>query len=70
MVTAIRGVNHYPIGSIVGGFCPMKIWKIAALVALATIPLILLSSNTKQKKHAEPVAADSDNIFESELSAD
>lgn len=48
----------------------MKIWKIAALVALATIPLILLSSNTKQKKHAEPIAGDSDNIFESELSAD
>jgi hypothetical protein len=48
----------------------MKIWKIAALVALATLPLILLSSNTKQKKHAEPVAGESDNIFESELSAD
>jgi hypothetical protein len=52
------------------GVFTMKIWKIAALVALATLPLILLSSNNKQKKHAEPVAGDSDNIFESELSAD
>ena len=45
----------------------MKIWKIAALVALATIPLLLISS---KKKAQEPVYSDSDNIFENELSAD
>jgi len=45
----------------------MKIWKIAALIALATIPLLLISS---KKKAQEPVYSDSDNIFENELSAD
>jgi hypothetical protein len=49
------------------GGLAMKFWKIAALVALATIPLILLS---QKKKVQEPVYADSDNIFENELSAD
>lgn len=45
----------------------MKIWKIAALVALATIPLLMLGS---KKKATEPIYADSDNIFENDLSAD
>jgi hypothetical protein len=45
----------------------MKIWKIAALVALATIPLLLIS---QKKKAQEPVFVDSDNIFENELSSD
>jgi hypothetical protein len=44
----------------------MKFWKIAVLVALATIPLLLIS----KKKGVEPVCGDTDNIFESELSAD
>ena len=42
----------------------MKIWKIAALVALATIPLLLLS---QKRKVQEPVYGDADNIFENEL---
>jgi hypothetical protein len=46
----------------------MKLWKIAALVALATIPLILLNSN--KKKESPVVHSDTDNIFENELSAD
>jgi hypothetical protein len=46
----------------------MKIWKIAALVALATIPLLLLNSN--KKKETQVVHGDTDNIFENELSAD
>jgi hypothetical protein len=45
----------------------MKFWKIAALVALASIPLLLMSS---KKKVQEPVYGDTDNIFENELSAD
>ena len=45
----------------------MKIWKIAAIVALATIPLLLLS---QKKKAQEPVFVESDNIFENELSSD
>lgn len=45
----------------------MKFWKIAALVALASIPLLLISS---KKKVQEPVYGDTDNIFENELSAD
>jgi hypothetical protein len=45
----------------------MKIWKIAALVALATIPLLLMST---KKKPQVPVYGDNDNIFENELSAD
>lgn len=51
----------------VGGKLDMKIWKIAALVALATIPLLLIS---QKKKAQEPVFVDSDNIFENELSSD
>jgi hypothetical protein len=47
----------------------MKFWKIAALVALATIPLILLNSNNR-KKESEVIHSDTDNIFENELSAD
>jgi hypothetical protein len=49
-----------------GGYA-MKIWKIAALVALVTVPLLLLS---QRKKVQEPVYGDSDNIFENELSSD
>jgi hypothetical protein len=45
----------------------MKIWKIAALVALATLPLLLLSS---RKKVQEPIYGGTDNIFENELTVD
>jgi len=47
----------------------MKIWKVAALVALAVIP-VLLMTNARKKEAAHPVAGDSDNIFESELTAE
>jgi hypothetical protein len=48
----------------------MKIWKIAALLALATIPLILLGSNNNRKKGSDLIQGETDNIFESELTAD
>lgn len=46
----------------------MRIWKFAALVALAAIPILLFSR--KDKKGEIPVAGDPDNIFESELTVD
>lgn len=49
----------------------MKIWKVAALVALAAIPVLLMTNNSNKKKEAaRPVAGDSDNIFESELTVE
>jgi len=48
----------------------MKVWKIAALVALAAIPVLLISTNTKKKEGVRPVAGDTDNIFESELTVE
>ncbi len=44
----------------------MRLLKLAALVALATLPILLLS----KKKGPRPEYGDSDNIFEDELSAD
>lgn len=44
----------------------MRFWKVAAILALASIPIILLN----RKKGVRPVVGDSDNIFESELSQD
>jgi hypothetical protein len=46
----------------------MKIWKIAALVALAAIPVLLMTK--KERKGDHPVVGDPDNIFESELTVD
>jgi hypothetical protein len=57
----------YYASILLGGMIDMKIWKIAALVALATIPLILM---TTKKKPQVPVYSETDNIFENELSAD
>ena len=48
----------------------MKVWKIAALVALAAIPVLLISTNSKKKDGIRPIAGDSDNIFESELTVE
>lgn len=48
----------------------MKVWKIAALVALAAIPVLLISTNTKKKDGVRPTAGDPDNIFESELTVE
>lgn len=67
-VTFPRTLIHYtPVALFLGGKATMKFWKIAALVALASIPLLLMSS---KKKVQEPVYGDTDNIFENELSAD
>ena len=43
----------------------MKIWKVAALVALVAVPLILLSK--KREEEQLPVAGDPDDIFSQEL---
>jgi hypothetical protein len=48
----------------------MKVWKIAALVALAAIPVLLITTNSKKKDGIRPIAGDSDNIFESELTVE
>ncbi len=45
----------------------MKFWKVAALIALATIPLLFIG----KKRVQVPVAGgDADDIFDHELSAD
>ncbi len=46
----------------------MKYWRFAAIIALAAIPLLLISKN--EKKGIRPVSGDPDNIFEQELSVD
>jgi len=46
----------------------MKFWKVVALVAVATVPILLLAKREEPKE--VPVASDSDNIFENELRAD
>lgn len=49
----------------------MKVWKIAALVALAAIPVLLITTNNQKKKDGfRPTVGDSDNIFESELTVE
>jgi hypothetical protein len=49
----------------------MKVWKIAALVALAAIPVLLISTNNQKKKDGfRPAVGESDNIFESELTVE
>ncbi len=44
----------------------MRFWKVAALIALAAIPLLLLG----KKRDPRPEYGDADNIFEQELSGD
>lgn len=46
----------------------MKFWKIVALVAVATVPILLLAKREEPKP--VPLTGDSDNIFENELRAD
>jgi hypothetical protein len=46
----------------------MKFWKVVALVAVATVPILLLARRG-EPRHV-PLASDPDNIFESELRAD
>jgi len=47
-----------------------KIWKVAALVALAAIPLILLGKKKADEKGIVPESGDESDIFERELSVD
>jgi hypothetical protein len=47
---------------------PMKFLKIAALVALASLPLLLVRRDKEERKQAREV--DSDHIFDEELSLD
>jgi hypothetical protein len=42
-----------------------KVWAVAALLAVAAIPIIILS---KEKAPVPPAAGDSNDIFEWELS--
>ncbi|MFN0156606.1 MAG: hypothetical protein ACKVRP_00875 [Bacteroidota bacterium] len=44
----------------------MKLFKFAALVALAALPLLF----SKKEKHQPAEVVESDHIFDSELSAD
>jgi hypothetical protein len=45
----------------------MKFWKVATLIALATIPFLLVG---KKEKGIRPECGDPDNIFEQELTVD
>jgi hypothetical protein len=45
----------------------MKYWRVAAIIALAAIPLLLMS---KKEKGLRPISGDPDNIFEQELTVD
>lgn len=46
----------------------MKFWKVVALVAVATVPILLLARREESKQ--VPASGDPDNIFENELRAD
>ena len=48
----------------------MKFWKVAALIALATIPLLIIGRKKIQEQGIQPEAGDQNDIFEQELSAD
>jgi hypothetical protein len=45
-------------------------WKVAALVALAAIPLIILGKKKEDERGVVPESGDSSDIFERELSVD
>ncbi len=47
-----------------------QIWKVAALVALAAIPLIILGKKRDDASGVVPASGDSSDIFERELSVD
>jgi hypothetical protein len=46
----------------------MNFWKVVVLVAVATVPVLLLSK--RERPHSNPVVSDPDNIFENELRVD
>ncbi|HUI64632.1 MAG TPA: hypothetical protein VL126_07315 [Bacteroidota bacterium] len=45
-------------------------WKVAALVAIAAIPIIILGKKKKGEKGLVPEPGEEGDIFERELSAD
>jgi hypothetical protein len=45
----------------------MKFLKVAAIIALAALPLLLAS---RKEKGLRPISGDLDNIFEQELTVD
>lgn len=49
----------------------MQFWKFATILALASIPWLLLNTApTPRKVGVRPVAGDDDNIFDRELTTD
>ncbi len=44
-----------------------KIWTVAALIAVATIPLIIANTHAPKRKPVVPVAGDANDIFEWDL---
>jgi len=47
----------------------MRFWRVATLLALASIPLLFINTNPKRQS-VRPAAGDDDDIFEHELKAD
>jgi hypothetical protein len=47
-----------------------KFWKVAAIVAIAAIPLIILGKKKVDAKGVVPESGDESNIFDRELSVD
>jgi hypothetical protein len=48
----------------------MKFWKVAALIALAAIPLLLIGKKKIEEKGFQPESGDVNDIFERELTAE
>jgi hypothetical protein len=48
----------------------MKLWKVAAIIVLVTIPLILVGKKRTQEKGLQPESGDLNDIFERELNVD
>lgn len=48
----------------------MRFWKVAALVALATIPIVLITKRKANDRKVRDANADAVDMFERELSAE
>ena len=48
----------------------MKFWKVAALIAIAAIPLLLIGKKKADDRGLQPESGDINDIFERELSAE
>ena len=48
----------------------MKFWKLATIIALATIPLLILGKKKIQDRGLQPESGDINDIFERELNVD